>query len=43
MDTQGEVYELSGPDTDAKGVFTENGFLVKAVGAVSLKREGDLF
>lgn len=30
MDTQSEEYELKGPDADAKGVFTDNGFLVKA-------------
>ena len=30
MDTHGEEYELKGPDADAKGIFTENGFLVKA-------------
>lgn len=30
VDTQSEEYELSGPDADAKGVFTNNGFLVKA-------------
>jgi len=30
VDTQSEEYELSGPDADAKGVFTDNGFLVKA-------------
>ena len=30
MDTQSEEYELSGPDADGKGVFTDNGFLVKA-------------
>lgn len=30
VDTQSEEYELSGPDAEAKGVFTDNGFLVKA-------------
>ncbi len=30
VDTPVEEYELSGPDADAKGVFTDNGFLVKA-------------
>lgn len=30
MDTQAEEYELKGPDADAKGVFTDHGFLVKA-------------
>lgn len=30
MDTQNEEYELSGPDADAKGVFKDKGFLVKA-------------
>ena len=30
MDAQAEEYELKGPDADAKGVFTDNGFLVKA-------------
>lgn len=30
MDTHSEEYELSGPDADAKGFFTDNGFLVKA-------------
>jgi 5-methylcytosine-specific restriction protein B len=30
MTANDEEYELSGPDADAKGVFTDNGFLVKA-------------
>lgn len=30
LDSQNEEYELSGPDANAKGVFTDNGFLVKA-------------
>lgn len=30
MDTQSEEYELKGPDADAKGVFMDNGFLVRA-------------
>lgn len=30
MDAQNEEYELTGPDADAKGVFTDHGFLVKA-------------
>ncbi len=30
MDTANDEYELKGPDADAKGVFTENGFIVKA-------------
>jgi 5-methylcytosine-specific restriction enzyme B len=29
LDTKSEEYELKGPDADAKGVFTDNGFLVK--------------
>lgn len=30
MDDQSENYELKGPDADAIGVFSANGFLVKA-------------
>ena len=30
MDAQADKYELKGPDADAKGVFTDNGFLVEA-------------
>jgi 5-methylcytosine-specific restriction protein B len=30
VDAKIEEYELSGPDADAKGVFADNGFLVKA-------------
>jgi 5-methylcytosine-specific restriction protein B len=30
VDTANDEYELKGPDADAKGVFTENGFIVKA-------------
>ena len=30
MTTNDEEYELKGPDAEGKGVFTENGFLVKA-------------
>lgn len=30
MDSQAEEYELKGPDAEANGVFTDNGFLVKA-------------
>ena len=30
METQAEEYELKGPDANARGVFTDNGFLVKA-------------
>ena len=30
MDAQDDKYELKGPDADAKGVFTDNGFLVEA-------------
>jgi len=30
VETQAEEYELKGPDANARGVFTDNGFLVKA-------------
>ncbi len=30
MDAQDDKYELKGPDADAKGVFTDKGFLVEA-------------
>lgn len=30
METQAEEYELKGPDADARGVFMDNGFVVKA-------------
>ena len=30
MDAQDDKYELKGPDADAKGIFTDNGFLVEA-------------
>jgi 5-methylcytosine-specific restriction protein B len=30
VDTQSEEYELTGPDAEAKGVFTDNGFIVNA-------------
>ena len=30
MDAQDDKYELKGLDADAKGIFTDNGFLVEA-------------